>query len=834
MSWDNLAKRLTLIPLVLAGPILRQVTPTSVTVWVALQRAADVTLTVYASEAPAPRKIVEVNQPTVAVGAHLHVIAVTADLTLESLSPGVVYLYDLSFLDHGVVIVGLTEAFLPPPGDPTQPPPEDSPLAYAPLKLPSFVLPPADPNKLRLFHGSCRKPDSEGQDALAILDGLLAAAAATAGTPDARPHQLLLTGDQVYADDVADSLLLMLTDAGDTLLGWTETLPAMPPGFLASKPADLPPYSREALLHVAGFTSEDLRTHLVSLGEYLALYLFAWSDALWPTSTPASAGVDTLPTFLDIVGSVGKRPDKDDLLGKIVAREKTIETQRAHLRAFRDTLPRVRKALANIPTYMICDDHDVTDDWNMTRGFCEDVYGKPLGVRVIQNALVAYAICQAWGNQPEQFDASVRLPTPPFKPAGARLLELFGTYENSSDEIRGIVGVHTNTEIKQQTGDYRVFHDGASLRYDFKIDCPGHVIIVSDTRTWRSFPTSGRETQPDMLGPGELANQLTIPLTSKPKLVVFTTNAPPIRAMRALTAHPTIAGVYEPDLYDSWDFPSLAFDRMIVQLSKMCPPQAGTITGQVVVLSGDYHYSFASRLDYWATTRLGETPQPAKLVIAQLVASPLRNESKATRGHQDDGYTYHRHWYEGLEMPHNAPEGYAGYNWTSATSRAVGNLNMTGLVVPLKVDKDHPTLPYELSRSDVITTLAGTPPDYRYRLEYLNTIESGQNAPTPPAIGPVAGETPRDRVDAATAHARAAAALRALHDSSGAPPEIIGINNLGEINFQWDSNSGHDRRVLHTLRGQDANGAVVWARYDISLNIDDPKYPPIKARGGEP
>src|SRR5262249_5753611 len=81
------------------------------------------------------------------------------------------------------------------------------------------------------------------------------------------------------------------------------------------------------------------------------------------------------------------------------------------------TLPRVRRALANIPTYMIFDDHDVTDDWNMSLDFVNRVYSDSLGRRIVQNALVAYALCQHWGNVPEQFqnDASG-------KPAAGRQL----------------------------------------------------------------------------------------------------------------------------------------------------------------------------------------------------------------------------------------------------------------------------------------------------------------------------------------------------------------------------------------------------------------------------
>ena len=62
--------------------------------------------------------------------------------------------------------------------------------------------------------------------------------------------------------------------------------------------------------------------------------------------------------------------------------------------------------LANIPSYMIFDDHEVTDDWNMTRDTCKALYGHPLGLRVAQNALVAYSLCQHWGNVPEVFEGT--------------------------------------------------------------------------------------------------------------------------------------------------------------------------------------------------------------------------------------------------------------------------------------------------------------------------------------------------------------------------------------------------------------------------------------------
>ena len=96
--------------------------------------------------------------------------------------------------------------------------------------------------------------------------------------------------------------------------------------------------------------------------------------------------------------------------------------------------------LANIPSYMIFDDHEVTDDWNMTRDTCKALYGHPLGLRVVQNALVAYALCQHWGNVPEQFE-------PARGPPGKALLDLLdGTdaarYEANSPALRKLVAVH--------------------------------------------------------------------------------------------------------------------------------------------------------------------------------------------------------------------------------------------------------------------------------------------------------------------------------------------------------------------------------------------------------
>ena len=84
--------------------------------------------------------------------------------------------------------------------------------------------------------------------------------------------------------------------------------------------------------------------------------------------------------------------------------DRSVET----LTTFFEGLPRVRRALANVPTYMVFDDHDVTDDWNIGRAWRDQVQTTKLGRRIISNALVAYALFQDGGNDP------LRYRRPPF------------------------------------------------------------------------------------------------------------------------------------------------------------------------------------------------------------------------------------------------------------------------------------------------------------------------------------------------------------------------------------------------------------------------------------
>jgi hypothetical protein len=197
---------LTELPIILAGPMLRHTTPESVTVWVALPTACRVTLQVLDTEDNGHqigRSLFAGNRETIALGAHLHIVAVTATAQQgEELTTNRIYAYDLTFSQLDPIEADRWQSLSVRESVPQIVSMVNMPnlnISYFAHKYPTFVLPPSQIADLRIVHGSCRKPHGAGSDALTILDRLLAT---TADRPSERPQQLLFTGDQIYGDDV--------------------------------------------------------------------------------------------------------------------------------------------------------------------------------------------------------------------------------------------------------------------------------------------------------------------------------------------------------------------------------------------------------------------------------------------------------------------------------------------------------------------------------------------------------------------------------------------------------------------------------------------------------
>ncbi|QMS91142.1 PhoD-like phosphatase [Nostoc edaphicum CCNP1411] len=593
------------LPLILAGPILQHTEPESVTVWVALKQSCQVELKVYdtTDDGKALENcLLDGERSTFSLGKHLHVVAITARSTVgHRLTGGHIYAYDLQFTVADQTAQTLQQA-LCSNSSPTVS------ISYFDHQKPTFVLPPNCLQDLQIVHASCRKPHGHGFDALPILDTLIEAAA---NQPQHRPHQLFLTGDQIYGDDVSEPSLWVASTLGDALLGWEEQLPV---NGVYCTPQQLPPGERsEVATNQAGLTAglhnkpEKINSHLFSLGEYYATYLLAWSPVCWPTTFPE-----------------GHQVMRD--------RHAIKDWNRAvwHLRQLIYTLWKVRRALANIPMYTIFDDHDVSDDWNLNQAWCLRVLGRPLGRRIVQNALLAYTVFQAWGNTPGQFAEGQ---------SGEKLLMAAqawsasqGTDVKADEAIARYVGMpandpHTGLPILVRDGAVFILDrhpEALTWHYIVRSDC--HEVIVLDTRTWRGYPADQKAIAPPMLlCPQAFEQQLLLPLQEvaeqtqiQTTFVIAPTNVFGLQVIDWIHHwHLKQEKVFSTDVGDAWNINTEALAKFLTTLFEE--------RQQVVILSGDIHYSSVAHLSY------ARTHSKLQSVLVQLTASALKNEEILTR-----------------------------------------------------------------------------------------------------------------------------------------------------------------------------------------------------------
>ncbi len=593
MTWTPLAQRFDALPFILAGPLLRRTEPASVTVWLAVKEACQVTLRIY--RRGAEDKLVpqfEGTRNTVRLGDHLHLVAVTAatNQTEEQLQWGQHYYYDLFFLPEDAPLTA-DAAHLAMPGIYTAAHSQADPiqsLVYHGHPLPGFVLPPEDLNQLRVIHGSCRKLHGNGRDMLSAVDALL-----TRSLHDASdyPHQLFLTGDQIYADDVSPVALFALMDVGQFLFTGNEEeiLP------LIQTPArTLAPGSRtEIIRNKALLTTTHPHNHLLALHEYAAMYLFAWSDILWPDDLPNAAEV--WQAYPDV------RPGPADQKKA----EALYHVDEEKLTDFRSRLPLIRRAMANIPTYMICDDHEITDDWYLDGKWYQQVLTNPLGRRIVRNGLLTYALFQAWGNTPAQFADT----------QGAALLNALHAWRgqetaNWTQTIEPLLGLPQITVAPLSIPPQ-------ALQWHYTYNGPRYQVVVMDTRTRRLYRSP--DAFPGLLSPSAMENQLS-PATRRDAEVTIIISATPLLGVDLIESmqfwsHWRVRENYAYDR-EAWSLDWGTFQHLLKTVSDL---------KRVLFLSGDVHYAFGASLQYWDLHR-----QMSARII-DYTSSPLCNEGSGAQ-----------------------------------------------------------------------------------------------------------------------------------------------------------------------------------------------------------
>lgn len=263
-----------------------------------------------------------------------------------------------------------------------------SDLLLPPFDMPTVMVGDDQAGRLRALYGSCRKAHGHG------LDGMLAAEQVLrlqAGDVTKRPTAMLLGGDQIYADDVPDTMIRLIQQLGQQLVANNERLPEI------RDPSSLSIGQRQSVTeNVASLTSSHAANHLLTFGEFVATYVLAWNPNVWQGVT----GPLSLPSVSAVYRDLHERPTAEQ---ERTARREKIARERQRVQAFRQTARSARRALANIPTYMIFDDHEVTDDWNLNQTWETRLNRNSTGKRILSNGLAAFWLFQAWGNEPGRF-----------------------------------------------------------------------------------------------------------------------------------------------------------------------------------------------------------------------------------------------------------------------------------------------------------------------------------------------------------------------------------------------------------------------------------------------
>jgi hypothetical protein len=370
---------------ILVGPILRRLTSQQLVLWWVSPFECDGDFNCYTQnndEAIFTSPLSTENLSTFRVGknAVVHLLDVSIDLPLETYIEYDLHLKDVVSVntDSNNSLKKLSD-IIPH-------------ISFEHRSRPSFIIQDKINN---LLHGSCRNPHHASHDSLLAGEQLLGE---TLEDNEQRPALLMMSGDQIYADHVAGVTLhaihqvialLGLHDEGfsdDNLAkqGVTRGSELYQLGeqyfqreLLLPKSSSPASWFRPIKEHPI-FTSTYAHNHIMTFAENMAMYFLVWSPTLWQG--------------LELEGF------------QVPAQYQT--THQQELMAIKDFitgLDKVQRLLAHIPTYMIFDDHDVTDDWNLTASWEQAAYQDPLAKRIIGNSLFAYWLCQGWGNDPKQF-----------------------------------------------------------------------------------------------------------------------------------------------------------------------------------------------------------------------------------------------------------------------------------------------------------------------------------------------------------------------------------------------------------------------------------------------
>lgn len=600
----------TQLPALICGPILRRLTRTQISVWATMCVGGDVTLHVRQHGVPATESTVTTT-PT-RIGRNLWLIVLTIDgIDTGEFVADQVYEYWLSspaWTTHPGPAVDWTNYTIE--WEDTNKPVES---------FPSFIGLPTNIDDFKLYFATCRKASERLRDAFGHGYRLMT----KDGEP--RPHLLILGGDQIYADEFSTPMMSIVEELNNTYVDFDEFGDEVNPGIFYPKPLLA---GRQERCFTYGFTTKGGKAHLWTLGEFYITYLLSWSPWLWPAQIPDFPD----PAFHDQL--VLKSPNYAGGTD-----QKAWGDEQTRLINYLAVLPEVQRLLANVPTLMVFDDHEATDDWNLDYNWMRAAYMYEQGSRIIANALMAYFLFQHWGNIPDQVATAgtaeaqalnaatwsstthpaetflnlyhwLGMPEPP--PPDPGPIFLVDDDEPDPDPSPDPDPPPPNMSLDltdphpvpdaanfDPTAGYHMrpnIGNGSSIRYDFRIDAaegyPFHLVFL-DERTARFVAgmdkhfRAARVAQPalDLMWPTP-----TGPVTAPTIL----TAAAPVLGLNVIEhiLQPAIAlrekGESDRE-FEGWSGYLPAFEHLLRRIYEH---------EQVLILSGDVHFGYTHTLDY--------------------------------------------------------------------------------------------------------------------------------------------------------------------------------------------------------------------------------------------
>ncbi len=603
-------------PALLAGPIVRRVDSNQAYIWVATSQNYKIKASFFGiTTVNEGNRYTDLNTLTstqsISFGENLYIHLIKITPSSGRFNTNQLIGYNLHFKNRKESF-SLDDLDLLNPVSPNS-------IVYGSLKYPCFYIKEVDHNSnqpSKFLFGSCRKVHGEGEDALCYGDRLLEKSCRLLSE---RPEALFLMGDQIYADDVPDPLFLQINMMSKVLMGKEENLLTIDYRLTKKQfdnSLDKINGRKSIIQKVAKFTSGNSYNHLIEFGEYAAMYLFAWSPVLWEICDRNGL----FKSFDETVnnGHYFIRSKSERLVDLENKRnKKRYIDQEQQMAQFRSSTYKIRRLLANIPTYMIFDDHDITDDWNITAEWKKTVQSSPLGKHIVTNGLSAYWAFQGWGNDPEIYKRDFIF----------RMKRYFQDFRKGS--IKGS------------------YHSWVRMLWEHQ---PWYFVaptttkaVFLDTRTMREYEEKDKKEKHDnalksvidgqieeLINPPQLVNDAELRGISRklrksrwkkesPLLIVSPT---PILGFEFIEDVVTkfslplkMLGLHVETTFDmeAWRYNGKGLTRILNQLGKWNPSQC-------IVLSGDVHYSFlvSSSVSF-------SNGQQFKL--KQITSSPLKNMS---------------------------------------------------------------------------------------------------------------------------------------------------------------------------------------------------------------